>query len=49
MSEKAKKKQPEIPQPKPDIILPKNDGTAAIDPNTFIQFFAPHTEIKEEK
>ncbi len=49
MSEKAKKKQPEIPQPKPDIILPKNDGTAAIDPNVFIQSFSSQTEIKEEK
>lgn len=50
MSEKTHKKQPEIPQPKPDIILPKSEGTSAIDPNFSIQFPSPHSDkIKEGK
>ena len=49
MSEKVRKKQPEIPQPKPDIILPKNDGTAAVDPASHMQFFSGAEMTQEDR
>lgn len=48
MDEKKPKKNTELPQPKPDIILPDNSDPADFSAQTFLHMPSPHSKVNQE-
>lgn len=48
MDEKKTQKKPEIPQPKPDIVLPDDNNVADFGAHAILRTPSPRNEVNQE-